>query len=252
MHRFYLSPEQARGEALTLEGREAHHAANVLRIGRQDQVTVLNGAGEEWLCKVVDANRRQLTLSVVQKRSFPPPPCRITLAQALPKGKLFESIVQKATELGVTEIVPLLSERVTADLDQTHRDHKRDKWQAVAVEAIKQCGAPWLPKVHAPLAPKQFLEPGLRFEFAIVGSLQPGAQHPRKICDSFFRKHARAPRSACVWIGPEGDFTMGELELIQAGGASPVTLGPLVLRTETAAMYCLSILNYEFSAGARD
>ena len=252
MHRFYLSPEQARGEAFTLTGREAHHAANVLRVRQHDQVIILNGAGEELLCKVVASNHRELALSVIHRRSFPRPPCCITLAQALPKGKLFDSIVQKATELGVTEIVPLLSERVAAHLDEKDREQKRGKWQAIAVEAIKQCGAPWLPRVNAPLTPKQFLEQGKQFEIAIVGSLQDGAQHPRVICDACLRKQGRLPRSACVWIGPEGDFSTAELGLIQAAGVCPITLGPLVLRTETAAVYCLSILNYEFSFRARD
>jgi 16S rRNA (uracil1498-N3)-methyltransferase len=174
------------------------------------------------------------------------------LAQALPRGKLFESIIQKATELGAAEVVPLLSERVTVHLEQKDGAHKRDKWQAIAVEAIKQCGAGWLPRVHVPLAPKQFLEQNKEFEFAIVGSLQANARHPREVCDVFLRKLGRVPRSTCVWIGPEGDFTPAELDLIQAAGVFPVTLGPLVLRTETAAIYCLSILNYEFSCKPRD
>lgn len=252
MHRFYLSPERTGGEVPTLDGREAHHALNVLRVRSGDRVLVLNGVGEELLCAVTTVDRRQLTLSVLKRSPIQPPPCRITLAQALPKGKLFESIIQKATELGVSEVVPLLSERVTAHLDEKDGAHKRDKWQAIAVEAIKQCGAGWLPRVHVPLAPKQFREQHKEFELEIVGSLQDNARHPREICDAFRRQHGRLPRSACIWIGPEGDFTSTELDLIQASGACPVTLGPLVLRTETAAIYSLSILNYEFSFSPRD
>jgi 16S rRNA (uracil1498-N3)-methyltransferase len=174
------------------------------------------------------------------------------LAQALPKGKLFESIVQKATELGVSQIVPLLSERVVAHLEAKDCDNKIQKWQAVAVEAIKQCGSPWLPRVTSPLTPHQLLKQAEGFELALAGSLQPGAEHPRECFRAFQRKYGRMPHSACVWIGPEGDFTAEELGLIQASGARPVSLGPLVLRTETAAIYCLSILNYEFTAPTRD
>ena len=246
MHRFYLPAERCRGDLLTLEGREAHHALDVLRIRTGERVIILNGSGGEFFCEVIAANRRQLQLAVQEKRDIPPPPCRITLAQALPKGKLFESIVQKATELGVSQIVPLLSERVIVQLDAKDRENKRQKWQAIAMEAVKQCGSPWLPHVSSPLTPQQLVQKANTFECAIVGSLQPGARHPRECFNEFLCKFARAPSSACIWIGPEGDFTLEEVDLIQKSGACPVTLGPLVLRTETAALYCLSILNYEF------
>jgi 16S rRNA (uracil1498-N3)-methyltransferase len=252
MHRFYLSPEQCQGELLTLGDDEAHHALHVLRVQPRDKVVVLNGAGGEFLCEVVSVNRHQANLAVLESRSITPLPYRITLAQALPKGKLFESIVQKATELGVFEIVPLLSERVVAHLDEKECAQKLQKWQAVAVEAIKQCGSAWLPRLNPPMTPQQLFKRAQEFELALVGSLQPGAQHPRHFFKAFQIKQGRMPRSAGVWIGPEGDFTAAELELIERSGACPVTLGPLVLRTETAALYCLSILNYEFTFGGRD
>jgi 16S rRNA (uracil1498-N3)-methyltransferase len=105
---------------------------------------------------------------------------------------------------------------------------------------MKQCGAPWLLQVETPVAPAQFLARKENFDLALVGSLQLDAKHPRE----FFRELSQ-PRSAAVWIGPEGDFTAEEIDAIKAGGAYPITLGPLVLRTETAATYCLSVLNYE-------
>src|SRR5262249_49595771 len=125
---------------------------------------------------------------------------------------------------------------------------KTQKWQSVAIEAIKQCGSAWLPRVASPLTPREFASQAKNIECSIVGSLQPKALHPRECFVACRRKQGRIPHSACIWIGPEGDFTPTELEEIQASGACPVTLGPLVLRTETAAIYCLSILNYEFSA----
>jgi 16S rRNA (uracil1498-N3)-methyltransferase len=165
--------------------------------------------------------------------------------QAVPKGKIIESIIQKATELGVTRIVPLLSERVVVDLDEKHAGRKAEKWQQVAVEAIKQCGAAWLPRVELPVTPKEFLARRETFELPLVASLQPGAEHPRNYFRKFEAQHGRKPRSACIWIGPEGDFTAEEVGAITSGGAWPITLGRLVLRVETAATYCLSILNYE-------
>lgn len=246
MHRFFLSPEQCRGELLTLTGGEAHHALKVLRIQAREKVIVLNGSGGEFLCEVVSGKGNQMTLSILKSRSIPPLPYRITLAQALPKGKLFDSIVQKATELGVFEIVPLLTERVVTHLEEKDHTYKQQKWQTVAVEAIKQCGSAWLPKIAVPATPDQLVKRGLEFELALVGSLQPGAQHPRDFLQAFQSEQGRMPRSACIWIGPEGDFTVQELALIETSGARPISLGPLVLRTETAALYCLSVLNYEF------
>lgn len=252
MHRFFLNPEQCRGDLLTLTGGEADHALKVLRLQPGEKVIVLNGSGGEFLCKVLSGKGKLVMLSILESRSIPPVPYRITLAQALPKGRLFDSIVQKATELGVFEIVPLVTERVVTHLEDKDQTHKQHKWRSVAVEAIKQCGSAWLPKIAAPATPQQLVKRGPEFELALVGSLQPGAQHPRRFLQAFQSEHERMPRSACIWIGPEGDFTVQELALIESSGARPVTLGPLVLRTETAALYSLSILNYEFTFTGRD
>jgi 16S rRNA (uracil1498-N3)-methyltransferase len=245
MHRFHLSPAECKTGPLTLAGREAHHALHVLRVRPGEQVVILDGAGRELLCRVENFDRDKLQLIVLETKSVPAPPCQITLLQAVPKGKIIESIIQKATELGVTRIVPLLSERVVVDLDEKHAGRKAEKWQQVAVEAIKQCGAAWLPRVELPVTPKEFLARRETFELPLVASLQPGAEHPRNYFRKFEAQHERKPRSACIWIGPEGDFTAEEVGAITSGGAWPITLGRLVLRVETAATYCLSILNYE-------
>ena len=248
MHRFYLSPAEIKAGQMTLAGREAHHALHVLRMRRGDQLTVLDGAGREFLCAVENFDRDKLQLTVLETKTIPAPPCPVTLLQAVPKGKLIESIIQKATELGVARIVPLLTERVVMDLDDKHAARKTEKWQQVAVEAIKQCGAAWLPRVEAPVTPKEFLARAEKFELPLVASLHPGAQHPRRYFEKFQAQHARKPQSACVWVGPEGDLTAEEVATITAAGALPITLGKLVLRVETAATYCISVLNYELTA----
>jgi 16S rRNA (uracil1498-N3)-methyltransferase len=252
MHRFHLPPAQCQADRLLLSGAEAHHAIHVLRLRRGDRVTVLNGAGLELLCEVEAIERNQPVLALVEKRSHPPLPCQITLLQAIPKGKLIESIIQKATELGAARVVPLLAERVVTRLDSHEAAAKAAKWQAIAVEAVKQCGAPWLPRVETPLTPTQFLARKEPFDLALVGSLQAGAKHPREYVDAYRAAHGRFPQTACVWIGPEGDFTLSELGEIQAAGALPITLGPLVLRTDTAALYSLSFLNYEAQSQIAD
>jgi len=248
MHRFYLSPAEAKVKPLTLAGREAHHALHVLRLRRGDQLTVLDGVGGEFVCAIENFDRDKIQLSVLESKKVPAPPCPITLLQAVPKGKIIESIIQKATELGVARIVPLLTERVVMDLDDKRAARKSDKWQQVAVEAIKQCGAAWLPRVEAPITPKEFLARGEKFELPIIASLQPGAQHPRQYFETFRARNGRQPQSSCVWIGPEGDFTAEEVTGIISAGALPITLGRLVLLVETAATYCLSVLNYELGA----
>jgi 16S rRNA (uracil1498-N3)-methyltransferase len=246
MHRFYLSPAECQGPALTLTGREAHHALRVLRLRPGERVTVLDGAGTVILCAVCGTNHGTADLSIVEKKSTPPLPCRITLLQAIPKGRTIESIIEKATELGVHRIVPILSERVTTRLNNDTALQKTHKWQLAAVEAIKQCGSGWLPQVDVPMTPKAFLARQEEFELSLVGSLQSDARHPRECICEFKAKHGALPKSVAVWIGPEGDFTIDELHSIQAAGAQPISLGQLVLRVETAATYCLSFLNYEF------
>jgi 16S rRNA (uracil1498-N3)-methyltransferase len=248
MHRFHLPPANCRETLLRLDGREAHHALHVLRLQRGERVTVLDGAGTEFFCDVESATKNSLVLAVQEKNFKPAPACAITLLVAVPKGKIIESIIQKAVELGANRIVPLLTERVVTQLDEDGSEAKREKWQTIAIEAIKQCGAPWLPKVEAPQTIAEFLARGEKIELSLIGSLQTERKHPRAWIQEFQKTHGRLPSSAGAWIGPEGDFTLAELKLIEAAGAKPVTLGALTLRVETAAIYCLSFLNYELQA----
>lgn len=249
MHRFYLSPSECRGDVLTLTGEEAHHALRVLRVQEGERVTVLDGAGTVLTGDVTGCTRHAVTIRVQERTTAAPSPCSITLIQAVPKGKLMESIIQKATELGATRIVPILSERAIVHLDAGSAEAKAAKWRHVAVEAVKQCGSPWLPRVDAPVTIREFLARTEVFDLALVACLEPGSRHPRKWFEQFQRNHGRAPRSIAVWVGPEGDFTPAEYAAIQQTGAHPITLGPLVLRVETAATWCLSVVNYELQAG---
>ncbi len=244
MQRFYLDPKQCQANVLTLTGPEAHHAAAVLRVRQGELVSVLDGAGQILECEVQAVDRKTVSLRVIKKNFIPPPPCQITLAQAVPKGKILESIIQKATELGAARIVPLLTERVTTQLDHDRAGNKAEKWQNVALEAIKQCGQPWLPKVEAPMKLNEFLGRQEKFDLSLVGSLLGDGQHPRK----YFEALKQPPATVCLWVGPEGDFTATELDAIRASGAKPITMGHLVLRVETAAIYGLSVINYELQS----
>ncbi|HXE41615.1 MAG TPA: RsmE family RNA methyltransferase [Candidatus Baltobacteraceae bacterium] len=248
MHRFYLPPECCAGNALRLDGREAHHAVNVLRLKHGELVSVLDGAGNEFICTVDAVLRNAVTLSISLKNFVAAPTCAITLLVAIPKGKIIESIIQKSVELGARRIVPLLTERVLTHLDDGDAESKCDKWQQIAIEAVKQCGAKWLPKVETPLPIEKFLARNERFDLSLVGSLQQERRRPKEIFREFESKHKRLPQSIAVCVGPEGDFTLEELKAIQNSGALPVTLGNLTLRVETAAIYCLSMVNYELNS----
>ena len=248
MHRFYLPPAQCRPPLLELTGREAHHAREVLRLDRGARVAVVDGAGRQFLCEVRDGDRHRVCLAVTSATASAAPSTRVTLIQAVPKGKVFEAIIQKATELGVARLFPLLSERVATRLDGAQARDKAEKWRQTAIEAIKQCGQPWLPEVEEPLSLKALLARDLSFDLALVGSLQGDGRHPRLYFQQYEAEHQSRPQSVAAWIGPEGDFTGEELDLIRATGARPIDLGPLVLRSETAALCTLAIINYELQA----
>jgi 16S rRNA (uracil1498-N3)-methyltransferase len=206
MHRFYLPPEHCAGTTLRLNGREAHHALHVLRLKHGELVAVLDGNGNEFLCTVENAARNAVTLSVSLKNFVPAPPCSVTLLVGVPKGKIIESIIQKAVELGARRIVPVLSERVVTQLDGEDTENKRDKWQNVAIEAIKQCGAAWLPKVEAPTSICDLRFTIYDFDLSLVGSLQKERRHPREVLREFETKHGRLPQSVGVWIGPSATW----------------------------------------------
>jgi 16S rRNA (uracil1498-N3)-methyltransferase len=248
MHRFYLAPAQCRPPLLQLTGGEAHHARDVLRVAKGDRVTVLDGAGRQFLCAARDFDRQSVSLDVIETSAAPAPSARVTLIQAVPKGRIIESIIQKAAELGAARVVPLLSERVAIRLSGGEAKDKAEKWRQCAIEAIKQCGQPWLPEVEEPLTLPALLAKGAAFDLALVGSLQGDGRHPRRYFEEYEAQQGRRPQTVGAWIGPEGDFTGGELDMIRAAGARPMDLGPLVLRSETAAICTLAVINYELRA----
>jgi 16S rRNA (uracil1498-N3)-methyltransferase len=241
MHRFYLPPRESSGDTLRLKDREAHHGAQVLRLKARDSVEVLDGAGTRLDCSVTRVSRKEIELAVRQRTTVPRPPFEITLLQAIVKGKTMETIIQKASELGVARIVPMQTERVVSQLDNESAQSKQAKWQLTAIEAIKQCGSPWLPEIDAPMTPTAFLKHAPKFDLSLVGSLAGDGRHVRH----WFGTLSTMPQSVSIWIGPEGDFTSAELDLIRSSGAKPITLGDLVLRADTAAIYSLAVVRHE-------
>ena len=260
MRRFFVPPELSRGDVFELPEREARHATQVLRLTTGDELTVLDGAGGVMQCVVESATKRSLRVAVREREHRAPLPCAITLVQAVPKGPAFETIVQKATELGAARIIPLLSERVVVQIGERDAAAKVEKWNQIAIESIKQCGSPWLPYIEPPVPFDKLIQymrerhplpigwgegRGEGPELAVVCSLEERSRTLREVLADFSTAKKLLPQSAVIWIGPEGDFTPAEYAAIAKLGTAPITLGPLVLRADTAAIAIFSVLNYE-------
>jgi len=247
MHRFYIAPETWNSVAPILSGSEAHHAREVLRMKAGEKLVLFNGQGREITAEIVDLTGAEIRLRKLQEAETQPMQCRIVLGQAITKGKNMELIVQKAVEIGAAEIAPIISDRTIVQVDPESATQKQSKWRQIAIEAAKQSGQNWLPDVHTPrkLAELFSMAPEESFDLRLIGSLQPDARHLKKILADYSREHELRPRSVLMLIGPEGDFTPAELSLARRHGCQPITLGPIILRVETAAIYCLSILSYE-------
>ena len=249
MHRFYIAPENWNLDRLALDADETHHALDVLRMEKGERAVVFNGLGVEATVEIAAAGKRSVELRRIQHAQTPPLRCRITLGQAIPKGKNMDLIVQKATELGAFAIAPLISERTVVSYDSAEAKNKQAKWNAVAIEAAKQCGQNWLPAVGVPQTPKVFFDAKPRFDLMLIASLQSDTLHLKKVLAEHEAQHRTRPSNVLVLVGPEGDFTPAEVSLARSCGCRPITLGPIILRTETAAIYCMSVLSYELLAG---
>lgn len=252
MPRFFQPDATIQSDEVVLVGAEANHAARVLRVREGEIVEVLNGRGLRLSGTVTGVTKTAVRIAMTDRIEEAPPAVSIVLFQSLLKGKHFDLVLQKATELGADEIVPVITDRVIARPKASEFADRREKWQQAVIEATKQCGAAWCPQVRPPTPFAEAIQPPVtENSLHLVASLQVDAVHPRAVLGDYFRLPAAKNSAVAIWIGPEGDFTDAEYAALLAAGVRPVSFGRLVLRSETAALHALSILNYE-RGGAGD
>ncbi len=237
MARFYLPPESWSADP-ALAGDEARHLSQVLRLKPGETVVVFDGQGCRASAEILAVARDRVSLKLGEILPSRVPLPAITLAQAIPKGKNMDLIVQKSVELGIAAIQPLVTRYTVVQPG----DGKSEKWRRNALEACKQCGQDTLPEIAEPMAFDRWIAgqadaPGLK----LVASLAPGARPFREVL------HAHpATRRATLLVGPEGDFSPEETQAAIAAGFLPISLGSIVLRVETATLFCLAALRYQF------
>jgi len=242
MARFYLPPESWQ-DSPALTGDEARHLSQVLRMKPGDTLVVFDGKGRRASAEVGSVSRDRVSLKLGEILPSRLPLPAITLAQAIPKGKNMDLIVQKSVELGVAEIQPLVTRYTVVQPGEG----KSEKWRRTALEACKQCGQDSLPEVAEPVGFEKWIAGQTGGEgLKLVASLAPGARPFRTVL-----KEHPGTRAATLLVGPEGDFSAEETAAALAAGFVPISLGAIVLRVETATIFCISALRYEFD-GAQE
>ncbi|MBM4142062.1 MAG: 16S rRNA (uracil(1498)-N(3))-methyltransferase [Lentisphaerae bacterium] len=250
MHRFYVCPPDWTPSEALLSGDETRHLARVLRLGPGAEVEVFDGRGRQargTLLSVAGGRARIGTLRDVREAEAGP---RLSLLVGLPKGGRMDDIVEKATELGASDVWPVLTERVVARPPAGRRAERRARWQRIALSAAKQCGAPRVPQIHPLLPLAEALDAAAAdFDLFLAGVIGPGVAPLR---DAVRAAGRARPRRVGVLVGPEGDLTPEEIRAARAAGARAVSFGARVLRVDTAVLFALSVLVSELTdpAGA--
>jgi len=242
MHRCYIDPSGWCEDRIIPPDAEAHHLMHVMRATDGTRVKVFDGQGREAeaLVQTVAGRPRLIIQSV---RNVADPAFDTSLIIALPKGPRAELVFEKATELGVSRIIPVISRRSVMRVKDSHAEKKAGRWRRICESAAKQCGTPRLPLVEPVVAYRDVIRRLREFDAVLLGSLEDCAQPLKTVIAELQQKQIG---SIAVIIGPEGDLTPEETAAAIDSGALPVSFGDLTLRAETAAIFALSILAYEF------
>jgi 16S rRNA (uracil1498-N3)-methyltransferase len=236
--RVYVDAPLEPGTRVALAGSTASHITRVLRLRVGDALTLFNGRGGEYTGSIDKSHGGSVTVAVgacsaVERES----PLSLTLAQGVSRGERMDLVVQKATELGVSQLVPVLTERSVVRLDPRQTDGKLNHWRAIAIGACEQCGRNRVPQIAAPASLREFLRAAREDTTRVL--LTPAAELA-------LHELPQPVTAVTLLIGPEGGLAEAERDAAAAAGFTPVRLGPRVLRTETAAIAALAVLQREF------
>lgn len=221
------------GTSLELPDAQAHHVGRVMRRRAGDTLSLFDGGGHEWAATLSCVERKRVEVCLnAPIAPVPESPLTVHLGQAISKGDRMDIAIQKSVEMGVTDITPLYTERGDVRLRGEREAKKHAHWQAVAISACEQCGRATLPRIHAPCLLDDWLN--ARHETLRL-VLQPGASA---------LEQRTAPETVALLIGPEGGFSADEIERAEAKSFGPLALGPRILRTETAPIAALALLQY--------
>ena len=221
-------------DVAVLSPEESHHLARVLRIQPGQEITLFDGQGNVAEAVIETISKTAVEARIQTRRRIPKPAVSIDLIQAVPKPDRWELVLQKAVELGVSSIQPMLTQHT----EYKPNPKKQQRWDKIVLNAAQQCEVRWLPTLHS-VAPMSEVLPTLKdYDLVLIGSLYEGTV-PLHSVDFSDKKQV------ALLIGPEGDFSREEVAAATGQGAVPVSFGDRILRTETAAIFGLSVLAYE-------
>jgi len=237
--RFFITTDQIHGSQIVIYGEDVRHIATVLRMKRGDSLVLCDGYGLEYEVKIIQVDREEIMTEIISKAQREPIGPNVMLGLGLPKADKMELIIQKATELGVASIVPLVTERTIVKL----RDEQKRiaRWQRICREAAMQSNRCSIPQIESILSLRDFLATNKPLELALL-AWEEGTQPIKAV----LQKHRQAKKIIAI-IGPEGGFSLAEAEMARTNGYNLVRLGANILRTETAALTVLSMIIYEYS-----
>lgn len=233
MHRFFIPKTAIQDESVELPPSVAHQVRSVLRMKPGELIAVLDGSGWEYEVELTALTTSEVKGRVVGwKEVLNEPKVWVTVYQSLLKKDNFELILEKGTELGVSAFVPLETSRTIVKIKEEREDKKLKRWERIMKEAVEQSGRGRIPEIYAPMKPDEMLEQIGGYELTLIFSTGEGGYSLRQVFNSL----GYMPLSVAVMIGPEGGFTPEEVDKALQAGATLVSMGPRVLRAETAAI----------------
>ncbi len=245
MPRFFVTKDKIEENIINIDGADAHHIARSLRMAEGDEITVCDGEGAEYRCSLARIRDELCQAEIIESiDSGSEPSIDITLCMAYPKGDKLETVIQKAVELGVTRIIPFESSRCIKRPKADKADKQTARLMRIAEEAAKQCGRARIPEVAHPHSFSEMLNTISSTELPMICY-----ENEDGLTIKSALKNAEHPGSVAIIVGSEGGFSAEEVEQALASGCKSVSLGNRILRCETAPLFALSALSYEFELG---